>query len=329
VRRSPPRGTLPSLLALTAILLCACGGTAHASAKAAPEAPCAANTASTVADAAGSVARRIYIEELYSPEVTADRRQVEGNSALLSALDSGNGAAVTEAVTRLVYSGTHIVRLRVIRHGHLLADVGGPYIIAPVTGVLRASGRVLAQYVLSVQDDLGYVKLETRFIGVPLLLLTDNRRIPLEGTIVPGSSQIPASGPVRFHGTAYESYSFTAKAFPQGTLRVLLLVPAAPPSGARCAIVRAAEIERIAHTAWDRFRLVKAPPSAYVLSAGGLIDSPIYVRSGSRQLAGTTSPGPRHLPARGPVDYRGRTYQVRSFLSTVGSTPVRVYALIR
>jgi hypothetical protein len=318
-----------ALVALSAILLGACGGgAAHASAKAPPEPSCASATAATVAEAAGGVAERIYIEELDSSEVIADRRQVEGNSALLSALAAGDGPAVTEAVTHLVYSGTHIVRLRVIGRGHLLADIGGPYIIAPVSGVLRANGRVLGHYVLSVQDDLGYVKLETRFIGVPMLLLEDNRRIPLEGTIVPGSSPLPGSGPVRFHGTAYESYSFAAKAFPEGTLRVLLLIPASPPSGAGCAIVRASEIERIAHTAWDRFQLVKAPVSAYVLSAGGLLDSPIYVRSGSRQLAGTTSPGPAHLPARGQLRYRGRTYQVRSFASSVGSIPVRVYALI-
>jgi len=318
-----------AFVALAAVLLGACGGgTAHASAKAPLEPPCAGATGATVADAAGYVAERIYIEELHSAEVTADRRQVEGNLPLVDALAAGDGPAVTEAVTRLVYSGTHIVRLRVSSRGRLLADVGGPYIIAPVTGSLRLSGRTVGHYMLSVQDDLGYVKLETRFIGYPVLLLRENRRIPLEGTITPGSQPIPASGPVTFHGTRYESYAFTAKAFPEGRLRVLMLVPASAPSGAGCGIVRAAEIERIAHTAWERFRLVKAPVSSYVLSVGGLLGSPIYVRSGSRQLAGTTSPGPAHLPARGVIEYHGRTYLVRSFTSSVGPAAVRVYQLV-
>ena len=81
-------------------------------------------------------------------------------------------------MTSLVYSHTHIVRLRVTRGGTVLADVGGPYIIAPVSGLLRVHGRTVARYVLSVQDDLGYVKLETRYIGFPLLLRRGAQRIP-------------------------------------------------------------------------------------------------------------------------------------------------------
>ena len=68
--------------------------------------------------------------------------------------------------------------------------------------------------------------------------------------------------------------------------------------------------------------------SDFVRSAGGLIKSSIYIRAGSRQIAGSTSPGPAKLPARGQIEYQGRTYQVRSFASSVGSMSVRVYLLI-
>lgn len=313
-----------------AILLCACGGLAHASAKHAPEPRCGAAAAATAASTAGSVAERIYQQELNSAEVIADRRQVEENGPLLDALAARETAAVTAAVSKLVYSGTHIVRLRVMAQGRVLADVGGPYIIAPVSGTLRLGGRTVGRYVLSVQDDLGFVKLETRFIGVPLLLLTDEHRIPVEGTLVPGPAQIPPDGPVTLGGVDYQTYSFTASAFPEGTLTVRMLIPSAVvSSAASCLSIKATELQRISRTSWERFAAIGAPAASYVLNNGGLTGTLTYVRSGSHQLAGTTTPGPARLPVLGVVSYRGTSYEVRSFASTLDGAPVRVYLLVR
>ena len=84
-------------------------------------------------------------------------------------MSSGNRRAILAAVHSIVYTPHwHIVRLRVFKAGHVIADVGGPYVIAPVTGVLRQHGRTVGRYVMSVQDDLGYIKLVSRFIGVPV-----------------------------------------------------------------------------------------------------------------------------------------------------------------
>ena len=64
--------------------------------------------------------------------------------ALLSALSAGDDAAVSAAVSAMVYTPHwHIVRLRVLRAGHVIADVGRPYVIAPVTGTIRQHGRTL------------------------------------------------------------------------------------------------------------------------------------------------------------------------------------------
>ena len=142
-------------------------------------------------------------------------------------------------MTSLVYSHTHIVRLRVTQGSTVLADVGGPYIIAPVGGSLRFHGRTVGHYVLSVQDDLGYVKLETRFIGAPLVLHVGSARIPVEGTLAPGPANIPAHGPLSYHGARYQAFSFSGRAFPSGTLRVSLLIPL--PAGlttTSCAAIR-------------------------------------------------------------------------------------------
>jgi hypothetical protein len=274
-----------------------------------------------------TAAERIYRLELTSSEVRADRNEVQNYQPLLSALASGDITGVEQAVTKLVYSGTHVVRLRVVRAGHVLADVGGPYIIAPVSGGIRAGGHTLATYVLSVQDDLGYVKLETRYIGVPMLLRRGATRIPLEGEIPAGSPRIPTSGEVSYRGGSFQAVSFTAQAFPSGPLTVTLLVPM-PASSLGCGAVRLLEAGRIAQTMWRRYMLVSASPAQYVKGAHELTGALVYVRSPSGQIAGSTGAGPSRLPDSGTVSYHGRTYRVTSFPSSTASGQVRVYVLL-
>jgi hypothetical protein len=257
--------------------------------------------------------------------VHTDQQQVESYQPLLRALASGERAAVREAVHTLVYSGTHVVRLRVSRGGELLADVGGPYIIAPVGGTLHFGGRTVGHYVLSVQDDLGYVKLETRFVGMPLLLRMEGRRVPIEGNL--SASGVPRSGTYHYHGRKTEVYSFVAKAYPRGALDVSLLVPVPASASAGCRAIHVAQLAQISERIWHRFSLVSAPAHAYANNNNQLTGALTFVRAGAHQLAGNISPGPSHLPDRGTVRFRGRTYDVRSFPSRVGGESVRVYLM--
>ncbi len=323
---SPARALAPAT-ALT-LALAACGASAPstgATTTGLPGPPCGNSTPSTVADTVGTVARRIYEEEAAGGP---DKQQVERYAPLLSALAADNRQAVTQAVTRLVYSGTHIVRLRVIREGEVLADVGGPYVLAPVSGVLRYQGRTVGDYVLSVQDDLGYVKLETRFIGLPLILLRGSARIPLPGTIA-SHPLIPAHGDVSYDGAEYRVLSVTGEAFPAGALRMSVLVPVPPPSSTRsCPAVRVLEMGRLVKRIWRRFRLIGASAASFVKAAPGLTGAEIYVRRGSRALAGSKGRGPPHIPDEGAVSYEGVTYGVTSFPGRATSGHVRVYVLL-
>ena len=275
------------------------------------------------------VAMQIYAHELSGSGVRADQHQVESYGPLLSALASGNQAAIREAVTSLVYSHTHIVRLRVVEGGTVRADIGGPNIIAPVSGSLRFHGRTVGHYLLSVQDDLGYVKLETRYVGLPLVLQMGALRIPLEGTLAGAPASIPNLGPVTYKGMSYEAFSFDAKAFPQSKVRVSLLVPVPPSLVAEsCTAIKVSELARIAKRVWDRYSLVSAPSSAYVNQVRGLTGGLSYVRSSTQQLAGNSGPGPARLPKQGTVNYRGATWEVSSFPSRAPGGPVRVYVLV-
>jgi hypothetical protein len=294
----------------------------------APAPACGTAAAQTRAEAAGVVAGRIYAREVSSPEVRRDKQQVEGYGPLLSALAAGNRAAVGEAVTSLVFSHTHVVRLRVSQGGSLLADVGGPLILAPVGGSLRFHGRTVGHYLLSVQDDSGYAKLETRYVGYPLIIRQGSRRLPVEGTFSPGSTSIPDRGPVSWHGASYEAVSFAGHAYPSGPLTVTMLVP--PPSflSVSCATIHLDELNRISQRIWHRFMQVGGPVSGFVSTTDSLVGALTYVRAGAHQLAGSTRPGPPRLPSAGLVSYRGSSYRVLSFAASAAGTQVRVYELL-
>lgn len=292
--------------------------------------PCGAEAAETLARTAGLVGMRIYANELASSEVSNDKHQVESYGPLLSALEGGNRAAINEAVTSLVYSHTHVVRLRVTRGSQVLADVGGPQILAPVGGTLRRNGRTLGHYVLSVQDDLGYVKLVSRFIGVPVVLNVGSHALSIEGAVSPGPAAIPAHGAVSYRGNSYQSFSFPAQAFPSGGLRISLLVPVSGSlSSQTCSAIKVAELGRVAERVSRRFTLSASNFGSYIKATAPLTGGLIYVRAGSQQLAGSSQPGPANLPSRGTVRYRGSSYGVSSFTAASEAGRVRVYQLVR
>jgi hypothetical protein len=340
--RRSPRGALRErawlgvcALATVGLAFGACGASAKGgdearAAKGAPprsSGPCGTGAPQVAAAAAGVVARRIYDLELNSAEVRSDRSQIETFQPLLSALATGNRAAVAEAVTSLVFSHTHVVRLRVSTSAGVLADVGGPYILAPIAGSLRSGGRSIGRFVFSVQDDSGYQKLEDRFIGAPVLMRIGGRRLPVEGTLPAAAASLPFSGHVAYHGASYQVLTLRVRAFPAGTLSISLLLTVPASSTLPCPLVAVGELDRIGERVWDRFTTVGAPASAYVLSLGGLTGARAYVREGGRQLAGS-GPGPRHLPLNGSVRYRRVDYHVSSFAAVASGRPVRVYQLL-
>jgi hypothetical protein len=279
------------------------------------------------------VATRIYGNELASGEVSSDRRQVESFTPLLEAAAAGDPAAARAAVTTLVYSHTHIVRLRVTRAGAVLADVGGPYILAPVSGSLRRRGRTVGRYVFSVQDDSGYVKLVARFIGTPLVVRSGSRTLPVEGARYPAPANLPAHGHLGFRGGTYEVFTLDASAFPSGVLRISLLVGVAPALAREpCAEIHANELGDVARRVSRRFALAPSNLGLYIDATAPLTSGLIFIDTAGahpRELAASAHPTPRSLPARGTVAYRGRTYRVFSFTAPSSVGTLRISQLVR
>jgi hypothetical protein len=282
----------------------------------------------TLAQTIGWVAQRIYTGEVHSSETIKDRLQVETYAPLLRAVAKGNKAAIKAAVTSLVYSGTHIVRLRVLTGKKLLADVGGPYILAPLSGTLSLHGHTIGHYVMSVQDDVGYVKIERRFIGAPVVLRTGAKNVPIEDLLTPGPVKIPEHGPVTYKHVIYQAYSFQANRFPSGTLRISVLVPL--PAGLAkepCSVIKSSELAIVAQRISGQLALSPGNFQTYVDLVRTDTNGLLYVRAGSRQFAGSTNPGPAKLPLHGTVRYHGGKYEVFSFQAPSSVGKVRIYAL--
>jgi hypothetical protein len=304
------------------------GSTGNAAVVASSQGACGAASTQTAADVYAKVARRIYEGEVHSTEVRTDIAHITSSQELLSALASSNTQAVHRAVYSIVYTPHwHIVRLRVTQNGGVLADVGGPYIIAPISGPLTVSGKKVGTYTMSVQDDVGYVKLVSRFIGVPIDLYGTPRPQGafLMGTLKPAPAAVGNGTVVKVAGGTYLTRVLSASAFPEGRLKVALLVPAArrSESAQNCQAVRLAAWGNVVKHVASRFTPLDTHYQAFVGTLQGSTASPAYVRIGNRQIAGLNA-GPRHIPRNGTVKYRGATWHVFSWSP---HPPARIYLL--
>ena len=171
----------------------------------------------------GHVGERIYQEELHSPDVAATLRSMESSTAFQRAVAAGSVAATRAAILGFFAAHIHVVRVRVTIGGRLLIDEGGPYALAPVHGTLRSGGRVVGHFEMAIQDDAGYLKLAHLFTGAEVLMRTGSRQVM--GTLSPGPATVPDRGEVTYRGRTYQAYSFVGEAFPEGPLRISLLLP--------------------------------------------------------------------------------------------------------
>jgi hypothetical protein len=192
-----------------------------------PASACARTTAETVADTIGAAAVKIYRSEQSGARARMVVRDFERSRSFQQAVATGNAPATEAAIVAFFKTQLHVVRVRATLRGRLVADVGGPHVLAPAGGKVRdAHDHVVGHFLLSVQDDLGYLILANRFTGAQVLLRQGAKRIM--GNLTPGPASVPDRGEVVYRGVHYQAYSFIAQAFPSGPLRVSLLIPPVP-----------------------------------------------------------------------------------------------------
>jgi hypothetical protein len=181
---------------------------------------CAARPQDTLVNTVGRVARLIYTSEAGAHALVQVHR-VQRCRPLLRAVAARNPSATRRAVERLLHE--HVVRLRVSAGGRMLADVGGPYVLAPVHAPLRLNGRKIGSIELSIQDDEGYKRLAGRLAGLRVLMYMGSQLV--KNSLGPAPGRIPASGAYHYRGHTFRVYTLHAQAFPSGPLRIAVLIP--------------------------------------------------------------------------------------------------------
>jgi hypothetical protein len=176
------------------------------------------------------VAELIYAGEVHGRSTRLQVRRVQSNRPLLEAVARREPAGAERAIHALL--NQHIVRLRVSSGGQLLADVGGPYVLGPVSATLRLGGHTIGSLVLSIQDDEGYLRLTRRLAGLAVLMYMNLGSGPPQlvkdslGTMPgPALASVPSSGTYRYRGRSFRVFTIHAKAFPSGPLTIRVLVP--------------------------------------------------------------------------------------------------------
>jgi hypothetical protein len=188
---------------------------------------CGATPQDTTVNTLRHVAELIYEGEEGGAAAHKQVRRVQHNKALLEAVAHREPAATEAAIKALL--NEHIVRLRVSAGGQLLSDVGGPYVLAPVSAPLRLHGHTIGSFVLSIQDDEGYLRLTRRLAGLDVLMYMNTEAELVKDSLgrLPGPAltTVPASGAYRYEGRDFRVFTVHGEAFPSGPLTVRVLVP--------------------------------------------------------------------------------------------------------
>ncbi len=189
---------------------------------------CGHSSEDTLVNTLTRVAKLIYAAES-GGAARAQIKRVQHNRALLAAVVRRDPEATRLAIDQLL--NQHIVRMRVSAGGMLLADVGGPFVLAPVHATLRLHGRTIGSFVLSVQDDEGYLRLARRLAGLDVLMYVNPPHLQLvKNSVGPAPGTVPAGGPYHYRGSTFDVFTLHAQAFPSGPLLIRVLVPIPYPT---------------------------------------------------------------------------------------------------
>jgi hypothetical protein len=185
---------------------------------------CGRKSEDTLVNTLAREAELIYAGEA-GRRTLAQVRRVQGDQALLAAVARRDPAASRRAVQALL--NQHIVRLRVVAPGGpILADLGGPYVLAPVRATLALDGHTIGSFVLSIQDDEGYLRLTRRLLGLRVLMYMNAPHPTLvKNSLGPAPGAVPPAGAYSYRGRRFRVVSVHARAFPSGPLTIRVLIP--------------------------------------------------------------------------------------------------------
>jgi hypothetical protein len=186
---------------------------------------CGATGEATLINTLAHIANAIYQGE-GGRRTLSQVHRIEHDQTLIRAVAENDAPAARAEIFRLLYSHTHIVRMRVTAGRKLLSDVGGPFVLAPVNAPLRLHGQTIGNAEISIQDDEGYLRLTDRLAGLKVLMYMNPAHPQLvKNSLGPAPGNVPASGSYEYRGTTYHVFTVNADAFPSGPLTIRVLIP--------------------------------------------------------------------------------------------------------
>ena len=194
-----------------------------------PRVSAAPATAAAI-DRYAAIARHRYDKEVSGAAIHTQLRRLARDPALLRTLRSGDTAALRRYVQRqfrAVWYHWHVSRLRIVRGGRVIDEVGVPFTLAGQQTTLRgAGGRALATLQITVQDEVGILKAMLRHYPVEVVIRGRGSAHRLSSLPAAKTAALPASGFVQIAGRRYLVRSFRRLAFVNEPVTIWILTRA-------------------------------------------------------------------------------------------------------
>jgi hypothetical protein len=174
-----------------------------------------------------AAAQALYAHEVSGTHSLAVLHRVGSDPRLLSLLRSRRLAAARGYVGRQfprVWYHWHVSRMRITQGSHLVTEIGVPYVVPPSTMVLRSAGHTVGKLFVSMQDEIGFVRLEHRRYPVQVLLRGRTPSLLRTSLHAAALVRLPARGQVRIGGTAYQVRSFQEQSWEDGPVTIWILM---------------------------------------------------------------------------------------------------------
>jgi hypothetical protein len=210
-------------------LISACGGVAVATPRpthrltAAPRASAAAAGSSSLT----AVARHEYASEVSGPATLSALHRVGRDQTLLRDLRSGNLSATRAYVQRqfpAVWYHWHVARMRILQGSRVVVETGVPFAVAPAQMTLHGTGgRTLGTLQVSIQDEIGFVRLIHRHHPVDVVVRGQGAGHVRSSLAAATQVKLPSTGTVTIAGLRYRVSSFHETAWGNEPVTVSIL----------------------------------------------------------------------------------------------------------
>jgi len=159
-----------------------------------------------------AVARAVYAHQVAGPHSIAVLHKVGSDPTLLGLLRSGRLSAARAYVAQrfpAVWYHWHVSRMRIRRGATLVTETGVRFVLPPSQMVLRSGGRAVGTLQVSMQDEIGFVRLmHRRFPAVQVVVRGTGRSHVRTSMHAAGLVRLPATGSASLAGRRYVVRSF-------------------------------------------------------------------------------------------------------------------------